>query len=89
MPDDIQRWFDSRVPKDWFTGPVEVTADSEEILLVGSLPDWTSLEQFLLKVQYADKPLARHNVLNRRIAALVYAYRLPHGLTSQHQPTSL
>ena len=39
MPDDVQKWFDSRVPKDWFTGPVEVTADSEEILLVGSLPD--------------------------------------------------
>src|SRR5579864_2527017 len=39
MPDDIRAWFASRIPAGWFTGPPEVTADSEEILAVGTLPD--------------------------------------------------
>ncbi|HEV2217575.1 MAG TPA: hypothetical protein VGV88_08375 [Candidatus Dormibacteraeota bacterium] len=39
MPDELQAWFASRVPKDWFTGPPEIMADGEEILVVGMLPD--------------------------------------------------
>ena len=39
MPEDIQTWFASRIPKGWFTAPPEVIADSEEILVVGTLPD--------------------------------------------------
>ena len=39
MPDELQKWFEPKVPKDWFTGPLDVTADSEEILLIGTLPD--------------------------------------------------
>ena len=27
------------MPKDWFTGPPEITSDGEEILAVGTLPD--------------------------------------------------
>ena len=39
MPEDIQGWFASRLPAGWFAGPPEVTADGEEILVVGRLPD--------------------------------------------------
>jgi hypothetical protein len=38
---DIQDWFKRRVPADWFTAPPEVTADGEEIVVVGALPDVT------------------------------------------------
>ena len=39
MPDELPAWFERKVPKDWFTGPLEVMADSEEILVIGTLPD--------------------------------------------------
>ena len=35
-------WFAGRLPDEWFTGPPEVTADREEILVVGSLAEPTS-----------------------------------------------
>lgn len=37
--EEIQGWFAGRVPGDWFTGPVDITYDREEILVVGTLPD--------------------------------------------------
>ena len=39
MPEDVRAWFAARVPKDWFVAPPEVTADGDEILVVGTLPD--------------------------------------------------
>ena len=39
MPEDARAWFAARVPKDWFAAPPEVTADGDEILVVGTLPD--------------------------------------------------
>ena len=39
MPDELQTWFASRIPKDWFAGPPEIMSDGEEILVVGNLPD--------------------------------------------------
>ena len=39
MAAEISDWFASRIPSGWFVGPPEVTADSEEILVIGSLPD--------------------------------------------------
>ena len=39
MPEDVRAWFAAHVPKDWFAGPPEVTADGDEILVVGTLPD--------------------------------------------------
>jgi hypothetical protein len=39
MADELQSWFESRLPKDWFVGPLEIMADGEEILVVGTLPD--------------------------------------------------
>src|SRR5205807_4153591 len=39
MPEDVRAWFASRIPAGWFAGPPEVSADGEEILVVGALPD--------------------------------------------------
>jgi len=39
MPDEFELWFASRVPEGWFTGPPNVAADGEEILVTGTLPD--------------------------------------------------
>lgn len=35
----IEEWFVKRIPGGWFQGPPDVDADSEEILVVGMLPD--------------------------------------------------
>jgi hypothetical protein len=39
MTDAVRAWFEGRVPKEWFEGPLDVTADNDEILVVGSLAD--------------------------------------------------
>ena len=39
MAEDLTAWFAARMPATWFAGPPEVTADGEEILVVGTLPD--------------------------------------------------
>jgi hypothetical protein len=39
MAEDVREWFASRIPAGWFAGPPEVSADGEEILVVGTLPD--------------------------------------------------
>ena len=38
-PASLVAWFAGRVPDGWFTGPPEVHADREEILVVGRLPE--------------------------------------------------
>jgi hypothetical protein len=35
----VAAWLERRLPEGWFTGPPEVTADTEEILVIGSLAD--------------------------------------------------
>ena len=37
--DEIRGWFAGRLPDEWYTGPPEVTADGEEILVVGPLSE--------------------------------------------------
>jgi len=37
--DEIRGWFAGRIPDDWFTEPVTVTGDREEILVTGVLAD--------------------------------------------------
>jgi hypothetical protein len=37
--EELRGWFAGRIPDDWFTGPIEVTVDREEILIVGDLAD--------------------------------------------------
>jgi hypothetical protein len=39
MSEDIGAWFAARLPNTWFAGPPEVNADSEEVLVIGELPD--------------------------------------------------
>ena len=39
MAEDVGAWFAARIPAGWFVGPPEVTADGEEILVVGPLAD--------------------------------------------------
>lgn len=36
---EVATWLGRRLPEGWFAGPPEVTADADEILVVGSLPD--------------------------------------------------
>jgi len=35
--DEVRGWFAGRIPDDWFTGALDVTADREEILVIGEL----------------------------------------------------
>lgn len=37
--DELRGWLAGRIPDEWFTGPLEVTADREEILVVGDLAE--------------------------------------------------
>src|SRR5882762_6423771 len=39
MAEDIRSWFARRLPKTWFVGPPEITADGDEVLVLGTLPD--------------------------------------------------
>jgi hypothetical protein len=39
MSDEIRGWFIGRLPDDWFEAPPEVSADRDEILVVGRLGD--------------------------------------------------
>lgn len=37
--EEIQGWFAGRIPDEWFTEAPEITADREEILIVGRIPE--------------------------------------------------
>lgn len=37
--DELRGWFAGRIPDDWFTGPIELTVDREEILVIGELAE--------------------------------------------------
>src|SRR6516162_8241990 len=43
---ELDAFFASRIPAGWFTGPVRIDADDEEILCVGTLPAGRSPRQF-------------------------------------------
>src|SRR4051794_35297109 len=36
---EVAGWFAGRLPDGWFTGPVELSIDRDEILVVGALPE--------------------------------------------------
>jgi hypothetical protein len=36
---EVAGWFAGRLPDDWFTGPVDLTIDRDEITVVGTLPE--------------------------------------------------
>jgi hypothetical protein len=37
--DELRGWFAGRIPDEWFTGPLDVTVDREEILVIGDIPE--------------------------------------------------
>jgi hypothetical protein len=37
--DEIRGWFNGRIPDGWFSGPVNVAGDREELLVTGELAD--------------------------------------------------
>jgi hypothetical protein len=39
MAEDFRSWFAGRLPQTWFVGPPDVSADGDEVLVVGMLPD--------------------------------------------------
>lgn len=39
LEQDIGKWFTEHIPEGWFSAPVEVAADDDEILVTGALPD--------------------------------------------------
>jgi hypothetical protein len=41
---EVAGWFAGRLPDDWFTGPVDLTIDRDEITVVGTLPEPTAEE---------------------------------------------
>jgi len=43
---DLDAFFTARIPSGWFSGPVRIDADDEEILCVGTLPAGRSPRQF-------------------------------------------
>jgi len=38
-PEEVRGWFAGRLPDGWFEGPPDVELDTEEIVVVGRLPD--------------------------------------------------
>jgi hypothetical protein len=40
----VAGWLQGRLPDEWFTGPVEVTVDREEILVIGALAEPEGVE---------------------------------------------
>ena len=39
MAQNLDSWFAGRLPKTWFLGPPEVSADGDEVVVLGTLPD--------------------------------------------------
>jgi len=46
MTADIQRFFEDKVPAQWFAGPLSTTSDDEEIHCVGALPAGVEIDEF-------------------------------------------
>lgn len=36
---ELRGWFTGRLPSDWFSSPIEVVLDREEIAVIGTIPD--------------------------------------------------
>ncbi len=49
----------------------------------------TRRDQLVLKIQHADEPLLGHDILDRRVAALVDAHRLWEGLAVEQRSLAL
>lgn len=58
--DEIRGWFAGRLPDDWFAGPIEVTIDRDEVLVVGPIAAPT--------LDAGEGPEARSAALTARVS---------------------
>jgi hypothetical protein len=59
MTEEIQAFVQAKVPEGWFSGPPEVEADEEEILVVGVLPSEQTVESFRESTRQERMAIAR------------------------------
>jgi hypothetical protein len=46
MTEDVLQFLNDRLPPDWFSGPVSIRMDADEILCIGVLPAGVSAQDF-------------------------------------------
>ena len=59
MSDEIQAFVQAKVPEGWFTGPPNVEADEEEILVLGALPAERAVDAFRESTRTERMAIAR------------------------------
>ena len=59
MSDEIQAFVQAKVPEGWFTGPPNVEADEEEILVLGVLPADQAVDAFRESTRTERMAIAR------------------------------
>jgi len=59
MSDEIQTFVQAKVPNGWFTGPLSVETDDEEILVVGVLPTGPGANAFRESTRQERMAIAR------------------------------
>ena len=59
MSDEIQAFVQAKVPDGWFTGPPNVEADEEEILVLGALPAGRAVDAFRAATRTERMAIAR------------------------------
>ena len=78
QPDQVARevrgWLDGRLPAGWFGGPPEVAVDSEEILVVGALPDGDG-DPLLRAQQFREETREQRMRLAAELQAALVAVR--------------
>jgi hypothetical protein len=55
--EEIRGWFAGRIPTDWFTAPIELSGDRDEIIVTGTLADVTLAKD----VSDAERAAARES----------------------------
>src|SRR5436305_1508112 len=93
-PDEIRGWFAGRLPDDWYEGTPDITADTEEILIVGplseaDLPDdtpaakaWAQAEREALDA-YSTIVTSVAELVTPSVASLQVSRRLGNGRRAQ------
>jgi hypothetical protein len=56
---EIRRFFEDRIPAEWFVGPPSIESDEEEILCVGALPPGAAADGFRETTRQERMALAR------------------------------
>ena len=69
--DALEGWFRGRLPDDWFTQPIEVSGDRDEIVIVGAIsgPELSGLSEGAATVALSERVAAfRESTRDQRIA---------------------